>query len=394
MQSSTNCTNNNSNSNMFFQNTSFNNTPSFTTNCIDSDQPNFTTTSLLTPSIIDPTLTVPYLPSFNLLQPTLVPTTAGMMVMDASLIQRMQLEMMLTQTTLAASQMNLFNLQQPTFNNFGLLNNNVLTFNDYLAPFTTPLTAPTTTPIMPSPLSLSPEPLMSLGALEESSLCDLLGASPVPVACAFNASPSFSTTTSDMDEDILAMLSSMSSPVAHSPQSTTSSESDQLQLPLETEFPFFLPLPQTSSSSSSTSSLSPLLYDELINCRLSPSSYSSSNSTSASTTSSSPSVSVSASSKHMHVIRNRKSEYKCGSCPLVFETATQAKNHRKSHKRRLRVSCLYSREDGHICGKKFCTNQELKRHISSHTKEKEYPCPNGCGIWFSRQDASRRHARD
>ncbi|KAI8852204.1 hypothetical protein BC829DRAFT_368335 [Chytridium lagenaria] len=76
-------------------------------------------------------------------------------------------------------------------------------------------------------------------------------------------------------------------------------------------------------------------------------------------------------------------------CHRTFPTASQLKNHRKSHTRRPRFSCPIP---GCDTSRLFCTNQELQRHVNSHTKKKEHRCP-GCGSMFSRQDAMMRHWR-
>ncbi|KAJ3100162.1 hypothetical protein HDU97_002443 [Phlyctochytrium planicorne] len=151
------------------------------------------------------------------------------------------------------------------------------------------------------------------------------------------------------------------------------------------------PIPSSSSSSSTLTFFDEFLSQQEETAPFQSTSLSRSRSNSISSSVSTSSQSSTSTTLSQISKKQTNGKYICGFCGKDFETASKAKNHKKSHRRKRKVPCTFDGEGGK-CGKMFCTNQELIRHMASHTKHKAHACPNGCGMRFARQDAARRHS--
>jgi uncharacterized Zn-finger protein len=90
--------------------------------------------------------------------------------------------------------------------------------------------------------------------------------------------------------------------------------------------------------------------------------------------------------------RQRKTEYPCIHCPMIFKKLYNLNSHLQVHTTEKRYTCR-------TCGKGFVRLSDLTRHEKKHTGEKNHVCAGhlkngdiwGCGKSFSRADILSNH---
>ncbi|KAJ3308066.1 hypothetical protein HDU76_004155 [Blyttiomyces sp. JEL0837] len=80
----------------------------------------------------------------------------------------------------------------------------------------------------------------------------------------------------------------------------------------------------------------------------------------------------------------------CDLCLKTYKTLNSLRDHRRIHTMVRSFHCNHEN-----CNKSFLRSQDLMRHQATHlsASERPYECPNGCGRYYGRVDAAKRHAR-